>query len=68
MTRHYKLAEHVAVQDKAPEPHSETPGATQAPDSSWSERGTYDGAELRPFEGRPGAMDAYALPSRGSGD
>lgn len=25
--------------------------------------GTYDGAELRPFEGRPGAMDAYGLPS-----
>lgn len=24
---------------------------------------TYDGAELRPFEGRPGAMDAYGLPS-----
>lgn len=23
----------------------------------------YDGAELRPFEGRPGAMDAFALPS-----
>jgi len=26
--------------------------------------GMYDGAELRPFEGRPGAMDAFALPSR----
>lgn len=24
---------------------------------------TYNGAELRPFNGRPGAMDAYALPS-----
>ena len=24
----------------------------------------YDGAELRPFEGRIGAMDAYKLPSR----
>lgn len=23
----------------------------------------YDGAELRPFEGRPGAMRAYSLPS-----
>lgn len=23
----------------------------------------YDGAELRPFTGRPGAMDAFALPS-----
>lgn len=25
----------------------------------------YDGAELRPYEGRPGAMDAFRLPSRG---
>ena len=25
--------------------------------------GTYDGAELRPYQGRPGAMDAFALPS-----
>lgn len=25
----------------------------------------YDGAELRPFAGRPGAMDAFSLPSRG---
>lgn len=24
---------------------------------------TYNGAELRPFSSRPGAMDAYALPS-----
>ena len=31
--------------------------------SSMTER--YDGAELRPFAGRPGAMDAYALESRG---
>lgn len=23
----------------------------------------YNGAELRPFTGRPGSMDAYALPS-----
>lgn len=25
---------------------------------------TYDGAELRPYQGRPGANDALALPSR----
>ena len=25
--------------------------------------GTYNGAEPRPFAGRPGAMDAYTLPS-----
>jgi hypothetical protein len=28
---------------------------------------TYDGAELRPYEGRPGAMVAFGLPSRGMG-
>jgi hypothetical protein len=27
--------------------------------------GNYDGRELRPFDGRPGAMTAYNLPSRG---
>jgi hypothetical protein len=27
--------------------------------------GVYDGKELRPFEGRKGAMDAFKLPSRG---
>lgn len=27
-------------------------------------RGFYVGDELRPYEGRPGAMDAFALPSR----
>lgn len=27
-------------------------------------RGTYNGAELAPYAGRPGAMDAFALPSR----
>jgi hypothetical protein len=26
-------------------------------------RGVYEGKELRPFTGRPGSMDAYALPS-----
>ena len=28
------------------------------------EQPVYDGAELRPFEGRPGALDALKLPSR----
>lgn len=27
--------------------------------------GHYNGAELRPYNGRPGGMDAYKLPSRG---
>lgn len=26
-------------------------------------RDVYDGSELRPYEGRPGAMRAFALPS-----
>ena len=30
----------------------------------FSDRQTYDGAELRPFTGRPGSMDAFKLPSR----
>lgn len=29
--------------------------------------GNYDGAELRPFEGRPGSMDAYGIKSLGVG-
>lgn len=32
-----------------------------------SSKGLYDGAELRPYEGRPGAMVAFSLPSRGMG-
>ena len=32
-----------------------------------SPTGRYDGAELKPFTGRPGSMDAYALPSLNSG-
>lgn len=27
-------------------------------------KGNYNGSELQPFSGRPGAMDAYTLPSR----
>jgi hypothetical protein len=29
--------------------------------------GSYDGRELRPYEGRPGAMDAFTLPSLQNG-
>ena len=29
--------------------------------------GRYDGAELKPFQGRPGSMDAYTLPSLDNG-
>ena len=34
-----------------------------APVRNSNAKGTYSGAELQPFSGRPGAMDAYALPS-----
>jgi hypothetical protein len=32
-----------------------------------SPSGRYDGAELKPFTGRPGSMDAYTLPSLDNG-
>lgn len=31
-----------------------------------SSKGLYSGEELKPFEGRPGAMDAYKIQSRRS--
>jgi hypothetical protein len=34
----------------------------------FSPSGRYDGAELKPFQGRPGSMDAYALPSLDNGE
>lgn len=36
----------------------------EAPVRNSNAKGTYACAELQPFSGRPGAMDAYALPSR----
>lgn len=39
----------------------EKPAPSPAPE--WRKASNYDGKELRPYEGRPGAMDAYALPS-----
>lgn len=44
-----------------------TPQTVAAPRQVEVMTGRYDGAELRPFNGRPGAMDAYRLPSRGMG-
>jgi ribosomal protein S11 len=39
--------------------------------ASWqqecAERGLYSGRELQPYQGRPGAMQAYALPSLNNG-
>ena len=35
--------------------------------TSFGQADNYNGAELRPYTGRPGSMDAYALKSRGMG-
>jgi hypothetical protein len=43
------------------------PNAATAPVAVPVKAGDYDGAELRPYNGRPGAMDAYALPSLRNG-
>lgn len=40
------------------------PGGMALP-RGYSAHGTYAGRELRPFDGRPGAMDFKALPTRG---
>jgi hypothetical protein len=40
--------------------HTTAPAGVKLPFSAQS----YDGKELRPFEGRKGAMDAFRLPSR----
>ena len=39
---------------------------TASPRTTTGGAGTYDGAELRPYTGRPGSMDAYKLPSLGA--
>lgn len=33
--------------------------------TSFGQTENYNGAELRPYTGRPGSMDAYSLPSKG---
>lgn len=35
------------------------------PQDSWRARQTYDGADLKPYDGRPGALDFLSKPSRG---
>lgn len=40
-----------------------TPATARLVSNELMERPLYDGKELRPFEGRVGAMDAYKLPS-----
>lgn len=50
--RHYPKKDHMAQEVKPQEPIRNS-----------NAKGSYDGKELAPFEGRPGAMDAYRLPS-----
>lgn len=52
--RHYGPVQKIALQ--SPQAHRITNAGSKA---------IYDGRELRPFDGRPSAMDAYRLPSRG---
>lgn len=54
--------------DGAPAPAPAPAAVTVAPPAPCAPRyfakaGNYDGAELRPYTGRPGALDAYRLPS-----
>lgn len=51
---------HIKVQETYAAPRHPDAAPPRTPDHS----GTYDGAELRPYTGRPGAMDAYAIKSR----
>lgn len=44
-------------------PAAQAPRYVTGPAANLFERSTYCGAELRPYTGRPGAMDAYRLPS-----
>ena len=43
-------------------PHKPAPLVPAAANDMFK-RGIYEGKELQPFTGRPGSMDAYALPS-----
>lgn len=51
----------------APQKPKKPPQVSEKLPYGWNRRELYDGKELRAFEGRPGAMDAYSLPSRGIG-
>ena len=43
--------------------YSKATKAEELPDAHWRVSKPYTCPELRPFTGRPGAMDAYKLPS-----
>ena len=42
----------------------QTHGAKPTATNTWRDTPVYTGAELRPYTGRPGAMDAFGKPSR----
>lgn len=48
---------------RTPERRQESAPAALANPRTVTGRGPYEGKELRPFDGRPGAMDAFLLPS-----
>jgi hypothetical protein len=48
----------------APESTSTAPSALPMPVRNSTTQGYYSGHELAPYQGRPGAMDAFTLPSR----
>lgn len=60
-----KLAERVNRSDPTRSDKPSKPSLATSPSEDLFVRATYDGRELRPFEGRAGAMDAYMLPSKG---
>lgn len=65
MSRRYNHEDPIPVRKPIVE-DSRQPGA--AGPRTEPSRDLYVPLELRPFTGRPGAMDAFALPSRGSFD
>lgn len=65
LTRHTRAALGLKQQTSyanPPSPNAAGPRVITAVSS----RGSYSGEELRPFDGRPGAMDAFKIQSRRS--
>lgn len=57
-------AQWISQTDKSATAHKPSAASKPAAICSSPPRQLYDGAELAPHTGRPGAMDAFALPSR----
>lgn len=57
-----KLNRMFVVRDLCSAPARDRSGE-KVPARTLQQQGLYDGAELQPYEGRPGAMDAFHLPS-----